>query len=101
MLSLLLFVCLFFFLMIRRPPRSTQSRSSAASDVYKRQHDSKHAATGDLLHCQGEYLYLLCSSELVPFLQGLLDALKHIGRQCIQSLVQSRVHSLTQLRLGG
>ena len=27
----------FFFLMMRRPPRSTQSRSSAASDVYKRQ----------------------------------------------------------------
>eukprot|EP00657_Telonema_sp_P-1_P002396 TRINITY_DN15562_c0_g1_i1.p1 TRINITY_DN15562_c0_g1~~TRINITY_DN15562_c0_g1_i1.p1 ORF type:complete len:189 (-),score=39.28 TRINITY_DN15562_c0_g1_i1:31-597(-) len=26
-----------FFLIIRRPPRSTQSRSSAASDVYKRQ----------------------------------------------------------------
>ena len=25
--------------MIRRPPRSTQSRSSAASDVYKRQVD--------------------------------------------------------------
>ena len=31
-------VCVFFFcLIIRRPPRSTQSRSSAASDVYKRQ----------------------------------------------------------------
>ena len=32
-------VCLFsvFFLMIRRPPRSTLDRSSAASDVYKRQ----------------------------------------------------------------
>ena len=29
-------VC-FFFLMNGRPPRSTQSRSSAASDVYKRQ----------------------------------------------------------------
>ena len=29
--------CVVFFLMIRRPPRSTQSRSSAASDVYKRQ----------------------------------------------------------------
>ena len=26
-----------FFLMIRRPPRSTLDRSSAASDVYKRQ----------------------------------------------------------------
>ena len=28
---------LFVFLMLRRPPRSTQRRSSAASDVYKRQ----------------------------------------------------------------
>ena len=34
----LLFCLLFvFFLMIRRPQRCTQSRSSAASDVYKRQ----------------------------------------------------------------
>ena len=30
-------VTLVFFLMIRLPPISTQSRSSAASDVYKRQ----------------------------------------------------------------
>ena len=30
-------LCYFFFLMIRRPPRSTLDRSSAASDVYKRQ----------------------------------------------------------------
>ena len=30
-------VLLFCFLMIRRPPRSTLDRSSAASDVYKRQ----------------------------------------------------------------
>ena len=28
--------------MIRRPPRSTQSRSSAASDVYKRQALAEH-----------------------------------------------------------
>ena len=28
-----------FFLMIRRPPRCTQSRSSSASDVYKRQYE--------------------------------------------------------------
>ena len=33
----LLSTLLFFFLMIRRPPRSTLDRSSAASDVYKRQ----------------------------------------------------------------
>ena len=32
----LTYLC-FFFLMIRRPPRSTLDRSSAASDVYKRQ----------------------------------------------------------------
>ena len=37
------FEVLFFFLMIRRPPRSTQSRSSAASDVYKRQRQKRFA----------------------------------------------------------
>ena len=41
----------FFFLMIRRPPRSTLDRSSAASDVYKRQEhglclDPRAAARG-------------------------------------------------------
>ena len=37
--SVILHSCLvlLFFLMIRRPPRSTLDRSSAASDVYKRQ----------------------------------------------------------------
>ena len=38
-----------FFLMMGRPPGSTQSRSSAASDVYKRQvlHDPfQHARVG-------------------------------------------------------
>ena len=34
-----------FFLMIRRPPRSTLDRSSAASDVYKRQ--ERPTAVGD------------------------------------------------------
>ena len=38
----------FFFLMIRRPPRSTLDRSSAASDVYKRQ-DVQCARTDHLL----------------------------------------------------
>ena len=31
----------FFFLMMRRPPRSTLDRSSAASDVYKRQQSDR------------------------------------------------------------
>src|SRR5680860_735174 len=34
--------------MIRRPPRSTQSRSSAASDVYKRQRIRDVFAASDL-----------------------------------------------------
>ena len=34
---LFFFFFLFLFLMVRRPPRSTLDRSSAASDVYKRQ----------------------------------------------------------------
>ena len=33
--------------MIRRPPRSTLDRSSAASDVYKRQRSSSPGATAD------------------------------------------------------
>ena len=48
-------VC-FFFLMIRRPPRSTLDRSSAASDVYKRQAEGllparvTSAGEGDSVH---------------------------------------------------
>ena len=38
----------FFFLMIRRPPRSTLDRSSAASDVYKRQVEAALVAGNDL-----------------------------------------------------
>ena len=36
--------------MIRRPPRSTQSRSSAASDVYKRQIPENIAENTDSSH---------------------------------------------------
>ena len=39
----------FFFLMIRRPPRSTLDRSSAASDVYKRQLDNVFEITEDTM----------------------------------------------------
>ena len=45
-------ICILFcFLMIRRPPRSTLDRSSAASDVYKRQvhHRPAHAERGRLV----------------------------------------------------
>ena len=43
-------MCFVFFLMIRRPPRSTQGRSSAASDVYKRQ--TMHSLHGHVVWAQ-------------------------------------------------
>src|SRR5450756_3014466 len=40
--------------MIRRPPRSTQSRSSAASDVYKRQCLARGARVAEREVCEAE-----------------------------------------------
>src|SRR5674536_225104 len=40
---------MFFFLMVRRPPRSTLSSSSAASDVYKRQAQDRWLPVWDSL----------------------------------------------------
>ena len=43
-----------FFLMIRRPPRSTLDRSSAASDVYKRQNiNNVSGLTGTMWNTTG------------------------------------------------
>ena len=41
--------------MIRRPPRSTQSRSSAASDVYKRQQPTNARVTNAQLNMYAEF----------------------------------------------
>src|SRR5450756_2384760 len=55
--------------MIRRPPRSTQSRSSAASDVYKRQVDLRipqrkcHLTSRiDAPQLFGQFLYVLAGA---------------------------------------
>eukprot|EP00657_Telonema_sp_P-1_P008139 TRINITY_DN2878_c0_g1_i1.p1 TRINITY_DN2878_c0_g1~~TRINITY_DN2878_c0_g1_i1.p1 ORF type:complete len:100 (-),score=50.54 TRINITY_DN2878_c0_g1_i1:123-422(-) len=64
---------IFFFLMIRRPPRSTQSRSSAASDVYKRQlHTSLHFHKACKLQDQTPTNLLLCKKHISKeaYLQG-------------------------------
>ena len=51
---------IFFFLMIRRPPRSTLDRSSAASDVYKRQAlASVLLFAGTVIFCGTLYLLAL------------------------------------------
>src|SRR5680860_252379 len=51
--------------MIRRPPRSTQSRSSAASDVYKRQGRQRRTSDRALCskHLQGSCPNLLSGLE--------------------------------------
>ena len=61
-------VCgVFFFLMVGRPPRSTQSRSSAASDVYKRQASAS------------------CTSQVPPetFREILGEAARRAGRRLL------------------
>src|SRR5450756_3174344 len=66
--------------MIRRPPRSTQSRSSAASDVYKRQQEVDtreaarvlHQSTGTTIVVKlGARGALLCSDEDIITAPGM------------------------------
>ena len=73
----------FFFLMIRRPPRSTLDRSSAASDVYKRQrltaisHPAINAELADRLDAvRGDE----CSAESVVVLDMAILVESTLGR---------------------
>eukprot|EP00825_Cyclidium_porcatum_P014928 TRINITY_DN18185_c0_g1_i1.p1 TRINITY_DN18185_c0_g1~~TRINITY_DN18185_c0_g1_i1.p1 ORF type:complete len:118 (-),score=10.60 TRINITY_DN18185_c0_g1_i1:167-520(-) len=76
---------LFFFQMIRRPPRSTHCISSAASDVYKRQ---------TLL------LYHICSvcilTSLSSFLTSFFTLCQHLA--CINTFLLSIFMPLLILR---
>ena len=63
----------FFFLMIRRPPRSTLDRSSAASDVYKRQLEKDaYLATANT---ETMIIPLLETRDAVHQFDSLLDCL--------------------------
>ena len=66
------------FLMIRRPPRSTLDRSSAASDVYKRQLEENGANT---LYLALGFLkwFETQESELARYAPILLLSLIHIS----------------------
>eukprot|EP00657_Telonema_sp_P-1_P009381 TRINITY_DN3569_c0_g1_i1.p1 TRINITY_DN3569_c0_g1~~TRINITY_DN3569_c0_g1_i1.p1 ORF type:complete len:137 (+),score=44.88 TRINITY_DN3569_c0_g1_i1:135-545(+) len=68
--------------MIRRPPRSTQSRSSAASDVYKRQPLQLPCRMCEPLFLALQWLLplllarlLLCSLPLLPHTPVLMNPL--------------------------
>src|SRR5680860_1928167 len=88
--------------MIRRPPRSTQSRSSAASDVYKRQTQRQDLARvvanresspaldrvkGDAPPAIGQ-LGGLARFEQQPqgFALGILELRHLLGAQCVDRL---------------
>src|SRR5450756_812566 len=75
--------------MIRRPPRSTQSRSSAASDVYKRQVLDRPVEPGDdslvvagILPSPSFFLGALATKQSILPLQlhGLLRGACHRAR---------------------
>ena len=57
--------------MIRRPPRSTPSNSSAASDVYKRQllsRSERISSSSGLLNC---FLVLLIDKQAIQIIESL------------------------------
>ena len=69
-----MYVTLFVFLMIRRTPRSTLVRSSAASDVYKRQVDDGHAVERVAIHSDDVLLGNRCRCAVVVH---LVDAVSY------------------------
>src|SRR5450756_3172496 len=93
--------------MIRRPPRSTQSRSSAASDVYKRQVGNNSQcgnlpALGDgcsdalAVDCQEQGL---TDADVVERFLGDIDPIEQ-GREGRKDLYIARGDQLGQLREG-
>src|SRR5450756_2958820 len=71
--------------MIRRPPRSTQSRSSAASDEYKRQPEGSRATAGIGCHFMAVWMdrststYTHMGGEGAPWIgQAPFSNTKHI-----------------------
>src|SRR5450756_1375460 len=70
--------------MIRRPPRSTQSRSSAASDVYKRQTDALPVRPGGGVRLRSE-LCIGCHNcaEACPFGAVLWDPEQNKPEICV------------------
>src|SRR5450756_3146312 len=93
--------------MIRRPPRSTQSRSSAASDVYKRQvHGLGYveAAVTDIDADANLFFHrvLVVSHAVSCFLSQSRPA-KHLGQLhvvCLVLLQLSLIHISEPTRLG-
>src|SRR5664279_4120250 len=75
--------------MIRRPPRSTLSSSSAASDVYKRQIQPGALALEDLANQTGGHYLTFTGSETLPDPEAWLSSLRHIYQLSYTSKIKA------------
>eukprot|EP00831_Metopus_contortus_P032551 TRINITY_DN26264_c0_g1_i1.p1 TRINITY_DN26264_c0_g1~~TRINITY_DN26264_c0_g1_i1.p1 ORF type:complete len:173 (-),score=41.21 TRINITY_DN26264_c0_g1_i1:131-649(-) len=80
-----MFVCRFFcghffFLMIRRPPRSTQGVSSAASDVYKRQVSTQSTWEDDMRSVVEKSFQQIKATGKVKLFKSHKDGFEHGGQ---------------------
>ena len=86
--------------MIRRPPRSTQSRSSAASDVYKRQVKYCKTKLGYNKHEEFWLLSLDSKNSVIKedlISRGLQDKTTVYPRQVIETAIRNSASSILLL----
>eukprot|EP01015_Nassula_variabilis_P036282 TRINITY_DN9325_c0_g1_i5.p1 TRINITY_DN9325_c0_g1~~TRINITY_DN9325_c0_g1_i5.p1 ORF type:complete len:271 (+),score=60.00 TRINITY_DN9325_c0_g1_i5:3-815(+) len=79
--------------MIRRPPRSTQSRSSAASDVYKRQVYGNKSTPKHFTGVNGGPFLFLCTGKHKSRIFSMIDS----GLQATQIKLSNPLHVLNAL----
>src|SRR5450756_799981 len=85
--------------MIRRPPRSTQSRSSAASDVYKRQVDDQPPA-GALQHVGLRFVVAARAAQQRPNARREFARAERLGEVVVGAELQA-LHQILLTVLGG
>eukprot|EP00831_Metopus_contortus_P040436 TRINITY_DN31683_c0_g1_i2.p1 TRINITY_DN31683_c0_g1~~TRINITY_DN31683_c0_g1_i2.p1 ORF type:complete len:134 (-),score=46.63 TRINITY_DN31683_c0_g1_i2:160-561(-) len=90
----------FFFLMIRRPPRSTQGVSSAASDVYKRQVSTQSTWVANTI--QKEFPKSSFSQQYLAFdMDSIAKELKDIAKnQAYKSIEEHEKPSENYIKNG-
>eukprot|EP00657_Telonema_sp_P-1_P005055 TRINITY_DN22174_c0_g1_i1.p1 TRINITY_DN22174_c0_g1~~TRINITY_DN22174_c0_g1_i1.p1 ORF type:complete len:105 (-),score=56.26 TRINITY_DN22174_c0_g1_i1:60-374(-) len=81
---------MFFFLMIRRPPRSTQSRSSAASDVYKRQYQRRVRGQGLTNMAEPDVHILPTISTLLESFDEIFELGAELGRGAFSTVYYAK-----------
>jgi len=92
-----------FFLMIRRPPRSTRKESSAASDVYKRQHQSTRALATKVIAAATDFAPIsvwAASTEINQLRMQSYNGATQLWETMLLKFPNSQLKPLTLYRLG-